>query len=404
MLQDTSRVPFLLLPAGLGLVGALGLLSTSPDVLTASLAVALLAAGIGAGRWLGRRYGATVEHLQRQQAAVTDGECQRALVGDYANSLERLCIEALPIWSRQVETSRDETEQSISALTERFSDLVLELEQVISASRHTGSDGNDAADQHDIVAGFEEDRGALSSVVATLTSMLKTKESMLAEVRRLAGFADELEAMAAEVARIADQTNLLALNAAIEAARAGTAGRGFAVVADEVRQLSSSSGETGKRIGKKVNEITAAMNSALTTAEQSADSEAQAINAAEATIEGILNHFRTTVTGLEADSEALRHTGDQIRGEIEQMLVAFQFQDRTSQILSHVRDNLNDLNRRLEETRRTRLGGAPPQALNIQGLLDEMAITYTTGEQRRNHGLQDEAVVPTGDHSDVTFF
>ena len=65
--------------------------------------------------------------------------------------------------------------------------------------------------------------------------------------------------MGADVAGIASQTNLLALNAAIEAARAGDAGRGFAVVADEVRTLSSRSGETGERIGRRIEQANDAL-------------------------------------------------------------------------------------------------------------------------------------------------
>ncbi|WP_414691097.1 methyl-accepting chemotaxis protein, partial [Noviherbaspirillum sp.] len=92
---------------------------------------------------------------------------------------------------------------------------------------------------------------------------------MLDKVRCLEQFVDELKAMADDVKTIAAQTNLLALNAAIEAARAGETGRGFAVVAKEVRNLSTLSGDTGKRIAEKVQVISDAILGACQVAQES---------------------------------------------------------------------------------------------------------------------------------------
>ncbi len=65
------------------------------------------------------------------------------------------------------------------------------------------------------------------------------------------------------IAGISNQTSLLALNATIEAARAGENGRGFAVVANEVKLLSQRTNAATREISGQINEIEAAMKSAV---------------------------------------------------------------------------------------------------------------------------------------------
>lgn len=84
---------------------------------------------------------------------------------------------------------------------------------------------------------------------STLDRMRQEIEDLVAQIGRVSGVADQIDA-------IARQTNLLALNATIEAARAGEAGRGFAVVAGEVKALA---GQTSEATGE-IAEILSTLN------------------------------------------------------------------------------------------------------------------------------------------------
>ncbi|WP_404822656.1 methyl-accepting chemotaxis protein [Pseudomonas botevensis] len=221
---------------------------------------------------------------------------------------------------------------------------------------------------------------------------------MLAQVQKLNDYTGELSNMTKEVKAIASQTNLLALNAAIEAARAGEAGRGFAVVADAVRKLSQESSATGELMSSKVDIINAAIAQAVGVADSNSERSADMIAQSEETIRNVLARFGDVTARLSHSAELLQREGSGIREELDDVLVALQFQDRTSQILCHVRNNLDQLLEHLH----TR-ANAPSQAGTLDTLswLAEMERTYATDEQRQSHkgGLQQ-----SGTEHEITFF
>jgi len=208
----------------------------------------------------------------------------------------------------------------------------------------------------------------------------------------------ELERMASDVARIADQTNLLALNAAIEAARAGAAGRGFAVVADEVRNLSTLSGETGKRITEKVRLVNQTITDTSSTVEASNERDTAEITRAQDQVGEVLEGFKNRITELTESSGSLRQMSEGIQSEIASALVQLQFQDRVSQMLQHVEENLKDLQSMVAQS-------SVRGDEDIQALLDTLSKSYTMVEEHHHHGESHaDAKSQAAGADDVTFF
>ncbi len=305
-------------------------------------------------------------------------------------AFEEACQQLAPVWSAHIESARDQTEHAIGALAERFAELAGRIQASVAASE----DG----DLIDLLSSSERD---LEAIVSALRQALDSKQVLLDEVTRLSGFTVQLHGMAKEVADVAKQTNLLALNAAIEAARAGEAGRGFAVVADEVRKLSSLSGETGQKIGETVATVSAAIDKTLEVSRISAAQDLAAMGDANRVIHDVIGQLRLSAGQLVDGRATMRQDSEAVGREIAEVLVSLQFQDRVSQVLGHIRDDLEKFSQHLQVRENCRAVEEATPLLDSKRWLDELARTYTTPEQHEIHRGQRPGAA--GD-SDITFF
>lgn len=315
------------------------------------------------------------------------------------DGLNGLCLGVLPVWSSQVEIARSQTESAINDLVLRFGNLSQRLESAVSASR-TEADGGGQG----VAALLKNSATDLHSIIGTLRSSLEEKETLLHEIQALSRFTAELREMAQNVGSIAHHTNLLAINAAIEAARAGEVGRGFAVVASEVRKLSQLSAATGKQMSATVETVNNAIVKTLQVSSQYARQDEAMAAGSKQIIEQVLDRFQSTATGLNDSAEVMRRESQLIQGEISDVLVALQFQDRISQVLSHVRGDLDKLNETLAASAMQLAEGVMPAPLDTAAWLDALTGTYTMAEQHAAHGAEQLALQAPSSSTEITFF
>lgn len=384
------RLPVL----GFALMAAAAILATgSGDAAGVTLAIVVLLAGAALSNWITARCGAVLREAQAGQRKTLEVvRCERK--ANCIAGLDSLCDGVLPIWSGQIELARNHTAESITALTSRFANINDRIAATMASSQ------GQAGDSLIAMLGGNEDK--LDSIVEKLRSALAMKESMLREVSALGQLTDALKEMAQQVGDIAKQTNLLALNAAIEAARAGASGAGFAVVADEVRKLSSLSAETGRKIGETVETANAAIASTLQVSQEFALQDAEMIGKSEDAIRQVIDNVHGAVKGLVDTSDVLRQENAAIGGEISEVLVALQFQDRVSQMLSHVVDDIGKLTSRIAEKRAELVSGSQSGPIDVGTWLGEMERAYTVPEQRVVHEGGKPGSAPQG--AEITFF
>lgn len=336
-------------------------------------------------------------------AGVLGGVCSRrrhrrrsSEMVQHLGCLEAFSADLAPVWSGQIETSRRQMEDAIEALSMRFGEIASRLDQTLHLSVAQGGGSDSAA------AISARSRQQLDGVVALLHEGMQAKADMLDKVRSLQGFVDELQQMVRAIAQITQQTNLLAVNATIEAAHAGNLGRGFATVAQEVRALSRQSEETGSRIAEKIGMIGSAIMATCAAAEESTRNERQAVAASESAIQEVLSGFNDFAQSLSDTTELMRQESHGIKGEVNDALVQLQFQDRVSQIMSHVRANIERLPDVIREYGAGCEESGELQPIKADALLSELEQSYAMADERAVHRQQAPAQSQAA--ADITFF
>jgi len=378
----------------LGAAAATALFFTG-DTILMSVGAGLFIAGAGSAFYMKKMSNDSKQYTHAQHTK------EILQYQEYVWSLEGLCQQMLPILSRQIESSNMQTEQSINELSSGFSSLATQLGEVVSASQ---SRSDNLGDGQGILNLFNESESSLKTVVDSLQSSLSLEDRLLSEVQGLSAQTSELNEMAGAVGQIADQINLLALNAAIEAARAGEHGRGFAVVADEVRKLASMSADTGQKMIEKVTNIVEAVNDTQKQAEDSIAHNRTVVDDGKTTIDSVFSRLQNTIETLQDDSSSLRSSSEDIRDQISNVLVSFQFQDRVSQILNKVMNDMSVMVENVNGSQSQRLENKVLAPVDFEEQVQQMQDSYTTEEQHYMHNNSQVHGGPDTTETDLTLF
>lgn len=310
-----------------------------------------------------------------QEHVIEGGDLPRQQVAEAVS-------EVVDVIKQQIICSREQMEEAIDALTVKFANIVQRLNVAMDASKAvsmvTGSEqvGSDAI--------FEDSHQKLNTLVEQVSKTMEERKDSLGQLQVLVQNTDGLRNMAESVESIAAQTNLLALNAAIEAARAGEAGRGFAVVADEVRDLSQRSGETGRQISSTVHDFSAKVETTLSRAMKSMETDLKQEESGREVIENIMENLHFITEGLSKSTEILSSESAGIVEEISDVLVSLQFQDRVNQILSNACNALENFSEFLAEEEKKQVSNAQHK-IDIEPFIKKLEETYTTDEERNIH-------------------
>ena len=313
--------------------------------------------------------------LEKEETTTVSADAQ-------IEKLSSVINEVIDVSNRQIENSRTQTEEAITQMSARFASLVGRLNYAVEAANLANAElpAEDGSPSTLLDNVFIDSRRQLLGVITTLAEALANRKSSFEQLKALADDTAILTSMAAGVEKIASQTNLLALNAAIEAARAGEVGRGFAVVADEVRSLSIQSGETGRQISETIKHFTTSVENTMEQATKAMEKELLLEEEGSTTIQTVLESLAWMTKGLSESSEILKAESIEIVKEVNEIIMSLQFQDRTSQILVHVVDGLNELPKAINE-QMAMVASGELKELDVSNILTTLKLSYTTAEE-----------------------
>lgn len=290
----------------------------------------------------------------------------------------------------QIRSGRVQMEQAVYDIVSRFVSLHGRLGSAVQASRGAARVEEGSPDMGSL---FRTSEAELLGVLKYIGAATQQHEAQQQVISALLSQINTLERMAQHVGEIASQTTLLALNAAIEAARAGEHGRGFAVVADAVRRLSMRSKETSQQMSESVEAISTDVRGVVAQTATAIQQERQFLTNAELSIRSVLHRLQEMTTRLSGSADILQNEVQGIGEEMDQLLIALQFQDRVSQMLVHVEEGMSDLP--------LHLGQGNPGS-GIEEWLQALTRKYTTSEERAIH--HGEAPATPDASQEITFF
>jgi len=306
----------------------------------------------------------------------------------------KFSADVIALLTAQIESARNQLEESISTMAVRFAKIVERLRSSMDAARAVSMVSGNADVGMNAV--FENSQEQLDQLVKQITETMDARKQTLEQLRVLMEGTTSLQDMAQSVEKIASQTNMLALNAAIEAARAGESGRGFAVVADEVRALSMRSGEAGGQIADTVDNFSQTVEDTLTEAMTNMEGDLEHEVEGKEVIREVMTNLHFITDGLSNSTKILSSESAGIAEEINDILVSLQFQDRVNQILEQVKRSLNNFSGYLDEEQQNGYSKVE-QASNRENFMRQLAKGYTTDEERNIHSGNTDGQTSNGD-------
>ncbi|WP_406851100.1 chemotaxis protein [Herbaspirillum huttiense] len=281
--------------------------------------------------------------------------------------LAELVREVLPVWQGNVQLARAQTQSAIDGLTARFVGIHERLGGALDPARHSANG--------EILQTVQHAAEQLGAIASALEGMLASRQVLVTKFDSLMAANDEIRRLAQQNEQLAGQTGVTDL------------------LSDEQswQELAERSAENSRQIAARAKSARQQIMAAIGATGDAADTEGIAENS-RAVIDQIIADFRHSAMKLTTTMETLEDEGREVDREVCDILVHLQFQDRISQILDHVQQDIL----------RLRSAAAEARALpSPQQWLTDLEKTYTTQEQRQMHAGQQGHPAPP---SQVDFF
>jgi methyl-accepting chemotaxis protein len=337
------------------------------------------AAAVWPGGWtalLGLLMAAVGVHLALKPAARQASTVEVPTVGGRVGA-EVMVSEVVPVWSRQMEVTRDAATEGLSNILQVFtqmSDALYTLTQNLATFEISAAPGA----VHEAVG---REAQALTTLTAASQRAFDQRDAAVAELSRCGDALGELQQLAKQVREIARHTRLVAFNASIEAnrSRGGSSGEGGSqAVAVELRTLATRMGETGDRVERVVLALQSSIRKARQTGEVQDTTPEELRLEIDIHARDALRVLLGTMGAALQGSHSVQEASVTLREQLEAVFIHFQFGDRVSQMMSIVANDMSNFARWVAEHPRATQSDAAEW-------LTALEASYTMDEQRSSH-------------------
>jgi methyl-accepting chemotaxis protein len=288
---------------------------------------------------------------------------------------EVMVTQVVPVWSRQLEVTRDAANDGLSQLLGNFSE--------ISGALNTLTDNLEtftvAAEPGAVDDAVRAESPALQKLMAASQRAFQQRDAAVAEMVHCVGGLTELQQLAKQSREIARHARLVAFNSSIEANRTRTQNDGGAqAVATELRMLAAQMATTGEQIERVVNSLNGTIRKARCEGEVNNTSDEELRLEIDLCARQALSTLLGSLGASLQGSSEVRQASTLLREQIDQVFVNFQFGDRISQMMSIIANDMTHFAQWL---------AANPRATQTDAAewLASLEASYTMDEQRSHH-------------------
>lgn len=290
---------------------------------------------------------------------------------------EVMVSEVVPVWSRQMELTRDVAQEGVGGILESFSSISGALQSLVDQLQAQTI----AAEPGQVDATVRGQAAALEPLLSASRRAFEQRDAAFAEVGRIAETLHPLKLQVKLVRELARHTRLVAFNASIESSgRTSGGGKddGRAAVAAEVRVLSDRIGQAAECIAGIVSGLEGPLTKVQRQGEigDTSDEELrlEIDLAARQALQALVGALGPALAG----SDEVARTIDTLRTQLDDSFVHFQFGDRLSQQLSIVANDMTNF---------AAWVASHPQATQADAAtwLKALEASYTMEEQRSGH-------------------
>ncbi len=279
----------------------------------------------------------------------------------------------IPIWSRQMNTTRQHTGEGVQHLLDAFNAICSELAAFADLAQGR------THRVHDIDALLATSGPAVERLTAAAGQGLELAQQTQARLVNCAELAQRHRQLSSQLRAIARHTRLVAFNAAIEGRRGGAAvNAGISTIAEEVKLVSSQmedAADTGDQLSHALELATAHARAQATLAEGSHCGMHQELEArVREAITSILQGVGAAGQGGGAGSSQAAH----LRSQIDDIYVQFQFGDRVSQMIELISTNMSSFVQWVS-------AHPHPTQADVDQWLKDLEMSYSMDEQRACH-------------------
>ncbi|MCP5285512.1 MAG: methyl-accepting chemotaxis protein [Burkholderiaceae bacterium] len=355
-----------------------------PRRLAAGAAIAAAAVLAWTGGWPGllglTLMGASVFWWRSAGADTPTPEPTAESAGPNAgrHGAEVMVTQVVPVWSRQLELTRNAASEGVSGILNSFATISGALHDLTEKLQAQ----NIAAEPGVVADTVGREAAALAPLLAASQRAFAQRDEAFATLARCAESVTELRHHAKTARELARHTRLVAFNASIESQRRDNASQarddGRQAVATEIRMLATRIGETADRIDTLIAGLEGPLNEAHRRGEMTDSSNDELRLEIDLAARQALHTLIGSLGAALAGSDDVAQTVAMLRSELDDSFLHFQFGDRVSQMLSIVSNDMGNLAQWL---------AANPTATQSDAVrwLEALEAAYTMEEQRSEH-------------------